>query len=482
MEVVKPEKYHPFLFQPLPHSWYKIAVCAKNVAFAGMLVRQRLHKLMECCHNLTRSLLLLNSNIKCWFKEYLDCMSLPQKLRIIQSAISLLLLMNCFSQPSRNYLLTEQEAKVIVDSALKNSPVIDGHNDLFVQYMDCKTCPRDLKQFPLDKINKGHTDIPRLRKGGAGGLLMNVFGADKTPASYAAAWELLRRMEKIYSRDLKITTSSEAMRKAMKQGKIALLPILEGATRLNNDIATLRKYYGWGLRSVTFAYQTNGLADGSDDKPRHNGISNAGKQMVYEMNRLGVLIDMSHISEKAMHAILDITKAPVIFSHSNAKALCDVNRNVSDSVLQRLKQNRGLIMLTFVPYFVKKEHSNWLDAGDTIYYKAKALYPHDKTKMDSLMDQWEKDNPQPVINVADMADHFDYVKQLIGIEHIGIAGDFDGIQYTITGLENTSTYPNLLVELARRGWTADELEKINSGNFLRVFEEVEKGSRLLKGK
>jgi membrane dipeptidase len=360
--------------------------------------------------------------------------------------------------------------------------VIDGHNDLFVQYMDCKTCPRDLKQFRLDTINSGHTDIPRLRKGGAGGILMNVFGADKTPASYAAAWDLLRRMEKMYSRDLTITITSIAMRKAMKEGKIAMLPILEGASRLNNDIATLRKYYGWGLRSVTFAYQTNGLADGSDDKPRHNGISNAGKHMVREMNRLGVLIDMSHISDKAMHAILDFTKAPVIFSHSNAKALCNVNRNVSDSVLLRLKQNGGLIMLTIVPYFVKKEHSAWLDAGDTIYYKAKALYPRNKTKMDSLMDQWEKNNPQPIVDVADMADHFDYVKQLIGIDHIGIAGDFDGIQFTITGLENTSTYPNLLVELARRGWTVDELERINSGNFLRVFGEVEEKSRSLKGR
>jgi membrane dipeptidase len=409
-------------------------------------------------------------------------MGLPQKLRIIQLTIALLPLMNCFSQPSRNYLLTEQEAKVIVDSVLKISPVIDGHNDLFVQYMDCKTCPRDLKQFRLDTINNGHTDIPRLRKGGAGGILMNIFGSDKTPASYAAAWDMLRRMEKIYSHDLKITTSSDAMHKAMKEGKIALLPVLEGASRLNNDIATLRKYYGWGLRSVTFAYQTNGLADGSDDKPRHNGISNAGKHMVREMNRLGVIIDMSHISDKAMHAILDITKAPVIFSHSNAKALCDVNRNVSDSVLLRLKQNGGLIMLTFVPYFVKKEHSNWLDAGDTIYYKANALYPRDKMKRDSMMDQWEKENPQPLIDVADMADHFDHVKQLIGIDHIGIAGDFDGIQYTITGLENTSTYPNLLVELARRGWTAGELEKINSGNFLRVFGGVEQKSRSLKGR
>ncbi|HEX2629783.1 MAG TPA: dipeptidase [Chitinophagaceae bacterium] len=407
--------------------------------------------------------------------------SLPT-IRCIQLFIALLIIAPCYSQMARNYIRSEEEAKAIVGIVLKESPVIDGHNDLFVQFMDCKTCPRDLNAFRLDTINKGHTDIPRLRKGGAGGMLINIFGAEKNPASYAAAWDLFRRMEKKYHRDLKITTSSEAMRKAMNEGKIALLPILEGASRLDNSIELLRKYYQWGLRSVTFAYQTNGLADGSDDKPRHNGISNAGKHMVKEMNRLGVIIDMSHISEKAMHAILDITKAPVIFSHSNARALCDVNRNVPDNVLLRLKENKGLIMLTFVPYFVKKEHSAWLDAGDSIYYKAKALYSHNKMKMDSLMDRWEQDNPQPVVDIADMADHFDYVKQLIGVGHIGIAGDFDGISFTIRGLENTSTYPNLLIELARRGWTGDELKMISSGNFLRVFSEIEDKSRSLNKK
>lgn len=409
-------------------------------------------------------------------------MGQPKTFRVISLTITFLILVNCFSQPSRNYLLTEQEAKIVVDSALAISPVIDGHNDLFVQFMDCKTCPRDLPAFRLDTINKGHTDIPRLRKGGAGGILINIFGAEKTPASYAAAWDMLRRMEKRYHRDLTITTSSAAMRKAMNEGKIALLPILEGASRLENSIELLRKYYQWGLRSVTFAYQTNGLADGSDDKPRHHGISNAGKHMVREMNRLGVIIDMSHISEKAMHAIIDITQAPVIFSHSNAKTLCNVNRNVSDSVLLRLKQNRGIIMLTFVPYFVRIEHSRWLDAGDSAYYAIKDRYPGKQAKMDSAMAQWERHNPQPVVDVADMADHFDYVKQLIGVEYIGIAGDFDGITFTIKGLENTSTYPNLLIELARRGWTIDELEMISNRNFLRVFQEVEEKVKQLKGK
>ncbi|MBL0355691.1 MAG: dipeptidase [Chitinophagaceae bacterium] len=388
---------------------------------------------------------------------------------------------NCFAQSNPvNYPVSKTKATQIVAAVLKTSPVIDGHNDLFIKYMDCKSCPRDLKDYRIDSMNKGHTDIPKLRKGGAGAVLMNVFGNDSSLLSYHKAWDLLYRMEQAYQRDIKIAGSAAEMRTAMKEGRIAFLPILEGAVRLKDDPALLRTYYKLGLRSVTFAYKTNGLADGSDDSAKHNGISAIGRDMIKEMNRLGVLIDMSHISAKAMNDILDVTQSPVIFSHSNVKALCNVNRNVPDDVLIRLKQNRGIIMLTFVPYFVKNEHTLWLDAGDTVYYKAKAEYPGQKEKVDSIMEKWEGENEEPVVTVADMANHFDYVKKLIGVDYIGMAGDFDGIQFTIRGLENAGTYPNLLTELARRGWTVAELKKITSENFLRVFEDVEKKAALLR--
>lgn len=378
------------------------------------------------------------------------------------------------------YPVSEATAKSIVAKVLKTSPVIDGHNDLFIHYFDCKTCPRDLDAYRIDTINKGHTDIPRMRKGGVGAVLMNVSGRDTSLLSYHKAWDLLYRMEKANKDNLKIVGTSTEMRKTMNEGKIAFLPILEGAVILNDDPALLRTFYKLGLRSVTFAYKTNGLADGSDDTAKYNGISAKGREMVKEMNRLGVLVDMSHISAKAMNDILDETKAPVIFSHSNARALCDVNRNVPDDVLLRLKKNRGIIMLTFVPYFVKKEHKNWLDAGDAVYYKAEKDFAGNRDSMNVVMDKWEKENPEPLVNVADMADHFDYVKKLIGVDHIGMAGDYDGIGFTIKGLENTSTYPNLLVELARRGWTETELKKITGENFLRVFEEVEKKAQTYK--
>jgi len=378
------------------------------------------------------------------------------------------------------YVLSEEAAKEIVSRVFKISPVIDGHNDLFIHYFDCKDCPRDIEDYPLDTLVSGHTDIPRWKIGRVGGQMLNVFGGMKDMDSYLQAWDLLYRIEEKYSKDLEVVGTSAEMRRVMSEGKIAILPSLEGALRLGDNMFLVRTFYKLGLRSVTFAYYTNQFADGSNDTIKHNGISELGAEMVKEMNRLGILIDMSHISAEAMNDILDITKAPVIFSHSNVKTLCDVKRNVPDDVLLRLKENRGLIMLTAVPYFTRKGHYEWMDRGDTLYYKIIKEYPDNKSKIDSIMEKWEQEDIMPVITVKDFADHFDYVKNLIGVDRIGIAGDYDGIHYTIKGLEDVSTYPNLLIELARRGWTEEELCKITSVNFLRVFEEVERISGQLK--
>ena len=378
------------------------------------------------------------------------------------------------------YPVSGADAARIVERVLKVSPVIDGHNDLLVHYFDCKTCPRDLSDYPIDKTASGQTDILRLRKGGVGALLLNVFGGDQTPESLFYGYDLVRRMEDAYQNDLKVVGSATELRDTMKQGRIALLPTLESSVRLKGSTAILRSLYRLGLRSVTLAYQTNEIADGSDDEPKHNGLSETGREMVREMNRLGVLIDISHVSQKAMTDVLDLSKSPVIFSHSNVRALSDVNRNVPDDVLKRLKTNGGIIMLTFVPYFTTNDHAKWLADGDKVYFEQQKLHNGDIEKMAPVMDQWEKDNPEPKVSVADMADHFDHVKRLIGVEHIGIAGDFDGISFTIEGLEDTSKYPALLTELARRGWTERELRLVTGENFLRVFETVERRSAELR--
>ncbi len=379
-----------------------------------------------------------------------------------------------------NYVLSQSAAETIVKKVLRSSPIIDGHNDLYIHFVGCKDCPKDLADYPIDIKTKGQTDIPRWRKGGVGGQLLNIASKEPKAEKYLESWDLLYRLQSAYPRDIQIVGTAENTRRAMREGKIAIIPSLEGAVILENNLALLRNYYRLGLRSVTFAYETNDLADGSDDEPKHNGISSFGKEMVKEMNRLGIMIDMSHISAKAMRDILDVSQAPVIFSHSNTRTLCNVNRNVSDDVLQKLKKNRGIIMLTFVPYFTTNEFSKWMKAGDVFYYDLKKKYIDDKTKVNAEMKKWEQENLQHKVTISDIADHFDYVKSLIGVDYIGIGGDFDGIDYTITELEDVSTYPKLLVELARRGWTGKELRKITGENFLRVFNEVEKKSVLLQ--
>lgn len=403
-------------------------------------------------------------------------------MKFLLQIITGLILVNSAIAQQIKYPVSQEKATQTVVEILKTSPIIDGHNDLFVNYFDCKTCPKDLNDYPIDIIAPGQTDIPRMKQGGVGGVLLNVFGREKTLDSYMQAWDLLYRMQDTYNNELKIVSTASEMRKGMQEGKITILPSLEGAVRLGNNKYLLKTYYKLGLRSVTFAYSSNQFADGSDDTAKYNGISALGSEMVGEMNKLGVIIDMSHISVQAMNAILDVTKAPVIFSHSNVQALCNVNRNVPDNVLKKLKLNGGIIMLTPVPYFTTNAYFDWHNLNDSFFENLFERFQKnsaDSTELDKIAIQWEKDNPPPMITVADLANHFDYVKKLIGVDYIGIGGDYDGIEYTINGMEDISSYPKLLTELIRRGWTESEIKKITGENFLRVFEEVEQKAKLL---
>ena len=383
---------------------------------------------------------------------------------------------------SKKYVKSDEEALKIVTQVLKSSPIVDGHNDLFAWYFGCNykklpKCPQDISDYPLDTLTKGQTDIPKWRKGGVGGVQLNVYS--DSLSSFLDAYDLLYRLEKIYGKDLKVVSNSNEMRTAIQNGKIAILPMLEGSERLEGKISYLRDFYKLGLRCMTFTYTTGLLADGSDDEPMHNGISPLGRDMIKEMNKLGIIIDMSHISAKAMSDILDITEAPVIFSHSNARHLCDVNRNVSDEILLRLKSNKGIIMLDMVPDHTTTTFAKWVNDGDSFYYTTRKSNPSDKQKLKEVMSKWEVNNPQPIVSISDIADHFDYVKKLIGVDYIGIGGDYDGIEYTINEMEDVSCYPKLLIELAKRGWTSTELKKITNENYLRVFSDVEKKSKQL---
>lgn len=397
---------------------------------------------------------------------------------ILQSCLSLVYL-NSISQ-QKFYPVSESKAKEIVSRVIQSSPIIDGHNDLLRYYFDCRSCPRDFIAAPLDTISRANTDIPRWKKGGVGGQLLNIFGPESTAKSTMDGYDLVFRMTEHYKQHLAFTPSVAEVKKALVQKKIAIIPAMEVSARLENSLSMLRIFHRLGLRAITLAYNTNEIADGSDDTARHNGLSLLGKQMLAEMNRLGIMADISHVSEKTMLDVLTLSKAPVIFSHSNVQALCKVNRNAPDEVLVQLKKNRGIIMLTFVPYFTTQSFADWYRKGDHQWNRLGILFKDSAQRRIQAMESWEKENPPPTVTIADMADHFDHVKRLIGVEYIGIGSDFDGIDYFIKGLEDVSTYPALLTELTRRGWTETELRKITGENFLRVFEEVENSATKIK--
>ncbi|MCC5932073.1 MAG: dipeptidase [Cyclobacteriaceae bacterium] len=370
----------------------------------------------------------------------------------------------------------------MVSKVLKEAPLIDGHNDLLIHYIWCQSCPRELDAYPLDTITDGHIDIPRLRRGGVGALLTNIFGRGKEMIEYLQGWDLIYRIEEKYPNDFQVAVTSSEVKETMKNGKIAIIPSMEHTYELIDDLGRLRTLYRLGLRSVILAYNNNNIADGAFDEPIHDGLSEYGKELVLEMNRLGIMIDLSHITEKGMLDVLEITRAPVIFSHANARTLTDTERNASDQVLLKLKENGGLIMLTPVNYFTTQEaHDYFLVKLDSIKKVFQQKYPdpyqmskEEIEKADAEWDTWEAANPMPKVTVKDFADHFDYVKNLIGVDHIGIGSDFDGMSYLIEGIEDASTFPNILLELVNRGWTESELKKVTQENFLRVFEAVEK--------
>lgn len=399
-------------------------------------------------------------------------------LYLLTPTLSFFLLANrCVAQAKNQirYQRTEKVAGEIVNKFLQTNQIIDGHNDFYHSYYDCSTCQGKIIDFPLDSINRGNTNIPLFRKGGVAGQLYNIYGKDRKTENLLMAFDLMYQMAETYPNDITIASKPSDLRHAIRNKKIALLPILEGAVLLQDNKSLLRTYYKLGLRSVTFAYKTNNLADGSDDVAKHNGVSTLGKEMIAEMNRLGIIIDMSHVSANAMRDILRNTKAPVIFSHSNAYSLCKVNRNVPDDVLRELKNNKGIIMINFIPFYISQEHADWIAKAEN-NWKIKVNELKDTAAADKYYNEiWLKQNPEPIVSVADVANHFDYIKNLIGVDCIGIGSDLgDKYEFTIKGMTDVSCFRSLLIELVRRGWTETELKKISSENFLRVFEEVDK--------
>jgi len=390
-----------------------------------------------------------------------------------------LLLVACASAPSRVEAPSARIARL-----LRETPLVDGHNDLVIHYHQCRDgCPRGLDAYDIAANAEGQTDIARWRKGGLGAQLLNSGwhrgepGFEGTLKGLAFVRALVAR----HSGDLVLARTSADVRRAHAEGRIAILLALENPGRLGANEAEVRRLAAEGVRSNLLAYdEPTEFADGHAGPARHGGLSERGREMVGWMQEHGILVDLSHASADTARDVLEMARAPVIFSHSNAAALADVQRNVPDDVLRRLPANGGIVMATFVPYFATREFSDWLARGDAYWEQLLEQHAGDRARVDPLMDAWERDNPQPPVGVADIADHVEHIRDVAGIDHVGIAGDFDGIAFTVKGLEDVSTYPRLFEELARRGWSDADLRKLAGENFLRVLDAADAAAQVAR--
>jgi len=386
-------------------------------------------------------------------------------------------------QPLRNASLERRLAHV--RRLLRATPLIDGHNDLPWAMREDKEKPLDVVDYNLRRT-RGMTDIARLRKGMVGGQFWSVYiPGEIRDSGYARVQleqlDIARRVIERYPDVLTPAYTAADVRKAFTQGRIGSLLGMEGGHAIENSLGALRSYYALGARYMTLTHNvTLDWADAAADKPVHGGLTAFGKEVVREMNRLGMLVDLSHVSPGTMSDALDVSEAPVIFSHSNARALTDVPRNVPDSILARMPKNGGVVMVTFVPGFVSQRAVDWGTQAMAVRDSVARLLPGDNDAQFRALAAWREANPTPAATISDVADHLDHIKKVAGSAHVGIGGDFDGITETVQGLEDVSKYPDLLAELVKRGWTDAELRALAGENILRVLTRAEAVSARLR--
>lgn len=373
----------------------------------------------------------------------------------------------------------------VAAAALKAAPVWDGHNDVPIQLRGRFANVIEDFDFAdtLDTATAAqkamHTDLARLRQGKVGAQFWSVYvSADLTePEAVQATIEQIdvtRRLVANNPGTLQLALTAADVEGAMKAGRIASLLGMEGGHSIGSSLAVLRQMYALGARYMTLTHsKTLSWADSATDTPKHDGLNDFGKDVVREMNRIGMLVDLSHVNEAAMHDALDVAKAPVIFSHSGARAINGHARNVPDSVLARLPQNGGVIMVVALPGFVSEPARQWNANRAAEEARLKALFLGQPSEVASRLATWDAANPLPLATISDMADHIDHVRKVAGIDHIGIGGDYDGMPNGPVGMEDVSGYPALFVELAKRGYSQADLEKISSRNMMRVMKAAE---------
>lgn len=367
---------------------------------------------------------------------------------------------------------------------LRAHPVIDGHNDLPEAIRDFAKAPGDLEAYDLRKRTAGNTDLERLRQGGVGGQFWSVYIPAELDGGFARTQleqiELTRRLVARYPDRLALVGTAAELQREMKKGKIASLLGIEGGHALENSLGALRAYYDLGVRSMTLTHSKSiDWADSATDAPRSRGLSRFGEEVVREMNRLGMLVDLSHVSQETMAAALRVSEAPVIFSHSSARAVCDHPRNVPDDVLRGVAKNGGLVMVTFVAAFISPEFAQ---ASAPLWkeWEQRSKGLADPAEKERLWKELAARMPRIKVPLGRVADHLDHIRKVAGPDHIGLGGDYDGNDAWPEGLEDVSGYPRLFAELIRRGWSDADLAKLANGNLLRVLRRAERVSARLR--
>ncbi|MEM8825590.1 MAG: dipeptidase, partial [Pseudomonadota bacterium] len=367
-------------------------------------------------------------------------------------------------------------------AVLAEAPVFDGHNDL--PYAIRELNGGNLADFPFPRLPddlRGQiaTDGERLSAGGVGAQFWSVY----VPASLPEPEAVVQVIEQIDLADRLIAANPDRLEKAataadvrriIAAAKVAGMYGVEGGHAIGNSLGVLRKLYDLGTRYMTLTHSaTLAWADSATDAPKSDGLSPFGLEVIREMNRIGMLVDLSHVSSPTMADALDISAAPIIFSHSSARAVADHPRNVPDDILARMPENGGVVMVTFVEGFLNEARRQWWADEAAEEARLGSLHPGRPDLVEAALETWRADNPAPKASIADAADHIDHIRKIAGIDHIGIGGDFDGVTSYPTGLEDVSTYPALFAELVSRGYSDDDLARIASGNILRVLEAAE---------
>jgi membrane dipeptidase len=404
------------------------------------------------------------------------------KRLLLAAAAATLFAMPATAQP------IDPKVQARIDRILKATPLIDGHNDIAEQLrenyglsVEGLASGTDQRPHPL------MTDMARLHAGRVGAQFWSVYIPSEVTGDLAIRdtieqIDIVKRMVKAYPNDLALAGTADDVVRIHSTGKVASLIGIEGGHQIGGNLAALRQFYDLGARYMTLThFRNNEWADSATDDRKYHGLTDFGRIVIHEMNRLGMLVDLAHVSDDVMRQALELSKAPVIFSHSSARALDDHNRNVPDDILRLTAEKGGVVMVNFYPGYVSDAFRKWNAEEAAEEGRLKSLDNGRPEAREAALKAWKAANPAPRVTVSEVADHVDHVAKIAGYDHVGIGGDLDGIEAAPEGLGSVSGYPLLFAELIRRGWSDTNLAKLAGGNVLRVMREAERVAESMKG-